>query len=445
MTQKRMARRQFLARSVQVAAAAFAAPAILKAANLKPELHVACIGVNGMGWADLSSVGTHAKVKFVGFCDIDTTRFDKVDANYPGVKHFADFREMYAELGDTFDAVIVSTPDHMHAPAAMRAMAMGKHVYCQKPLTHTVWESRQMRLMAEKMDVTTQMGNQIHSNAEYRRGVQLIHDGAIGKVKEVHSWVGVQGRQYNNRTDRPEPAPVPENVNWDLWIGAAPMRPYAADVYHPFKWRDWQDFGSGALGDFGCHILDPVFGALEVAAAISIHAENDGTTNEVWPGPETVTFVFPGNDRTTGETIRIVWRDGGLKPPRELAQLPDGVDLPGAGSMFIGEEGVMILPHVGYPVLYPQAKFVNHKIPEIAGVSHWHTWVDAALEGKKTSDGFHYAGPLSETVQLGNIAARLPGKELKWDAAELKFTNSDEANTLVTKEYRKGFEVEAVS
>ncbi|MFN0198833.1 MAG: Gfo/Idh/MocA family protein [Planctomycetaceae bacterium] len=440
MTQIRIPRRQFLAH----AAAAFAAPAILHAAVRRQEFHVACVGVNGMGWADLSSVGTHPKVKFVGFCDIDASRFDKVDANFPGVKHFSDYRKMFAELGDKVDAVIVSTPDHMHAPVAMEAMKLGKHVYCQKPLTHTVWESRQMQLMAEKMGVTTQMGNQIHSNAEYRRGVQLIHDGAIGKVQEVHSWVGVQGRQYNSRTDRPPEAPVPAGVEWDLWIGAAPMRPFSPDVYHPFKWRDWQDFGSGALGDFGCHILDPVFGALEITSPLSIKAENDGTTNEVWPGPETVTFEFPGTDHTAGDTIRIIWRDGGLKPPRELAQLPDGVDLPGAGSLFIGEEGTMILPHVGFPQLYPQEKFVDYKIPEIEGVSHWHTWVDAAIAGEKTSDGFHYAGPLSETVQLGNVAARLPGVDLEWDAAELKFTNSPEADKLVSKRYRKGFEVHCV-
>lgn len=437
-------RRRFLKKSATLAGSLLAAPAILNAATRRQEFHVACVGVNGMGFSDLSSVGSHASVKFVGFCDIDASRFDRADKAFPDVPHFADYRKMFAELGAKFDAVIVSTPDHMHAPIAMQAMKLGKHIYCQKPLTHTVWEARQMKLMAEKTGVTTQMGNQIHSNAEYRRGVALIHSGAIGKVKEVHSWVGVQGRQYNQRTDRPADAVVPEGVDWDLWIGAAAMRPFAADVYHPFKWRDWQDFGSGALGDFGCHILDPVFGALGVSAPISIRAENDGTTNEVWPGPETVTYEFPGTERTAGSTIRIIWRDGGLKPPRELAQLPDGMELPAAGSIFIGEEGVMLLPHVGNPSLYPQQKFAGVAIPEIAGESHWHAWVDAAIAGKKTSDGFHYAGPLSETVQLGNIAARLPGKDLKWDAASLQFSNSPEAAKLLTKQYREGFAVEAV-
>jgi predicted dehydrogenase len=445
MVQKRVQRRQFMSQSAAVAAATVAAPAVLNAAVRKQELHVAAIGVNGMGWADLSSVGSHSSVKFVGFCDIDTSRFEKVDAAFPGVPHFADYREMFAKIEKSIDAVIVSTPDHMHAPIAMIAMKMGKHVYCQKPLTHTVWEARQMRLMADQSGVITQMGNQIHSNAEYRRGVQVIHDGAIGKVKEVHSWVGVQGRQYNSRTDRPAEAPVPDGVSWDLWLGCAPVRPFAPDVYHPFKWRDWQDFGSGAMGDFGCHILDPVFGALELTAPTSIRAEHAGTNHEVWPGPETITFEFPGTSRTAAGTIRVIWRDGGLKPPRELAQLPDGMELPANGSLFIGEKGVMLLPHVGNPSLYPQQNFADYRIPEIAGGSHWHIWVDAVIAGKRTSDGFHFAGPLTETVQLGNIAARVPGTDLKWNAADLKFTNSPEANKLLTKQYREGFGFDPVA
>ncbi|RLS31657.1 MAG: gfo/Idh/MocA family oxidoreductase [Planctomycetota bacterium] len=445
MAQTKILRRSFLAQSAAAATATFAAPAFVRSATLEKELHVAAIGVNGMGWADLSSVGSHAKVKFVGFCDIDAGRFDKVDAQFPGVKHFSDYRILLTELADKVDAVIVSTPDHMHAPVAMMAMKMGKHIYCQKPLTHTVWESRQMSLLAAKMNLTTQMGNQIHSAAEYRLGVKLIKDGAIGKIKEVHSWVGVQGRTHNGRTDRPPAAPVPAGVDWDLWLGAAPERPFAAEVYHPFKWRDWQDFGSGALGDFGCHILDPVFTAIGIKSPTSIMAENDGTTSEVWPGPETVTYEFPGNELTAGPTLKVIWRDGGLKPPRELAQLPDGVELPAAGSVFIGEGGVMVLPHVGKPALYPQAKFADYKMPEVAGTNHWHDWVDATLAGTRTTDGFDYAGPLSETVQLGNIAARLPGVKLEWDAAAMKVTNHEAANKLLTKSYRKGFEVEAVS
>ncbi|HCP13650.1 MAG TPA: gfo/Idh/MocA family oxidoreductase [Planctomycetaceae bacterium] len=434
-------RRQFLKQSVALSGL-LGAPGVLRAANRHKQLNVAAVGVNGMGWSDLNNIGTHDGVHFAGFCDIDSSRFDKADAAYPGVKHWADYREMFDQLGTGFDAVIVSTPDHMHAPVAMAAMKMGKHVYCQKPLTHTVWEARQLNQMAAKAGVITQMGNQIHSAKEYRLGVRLIQDGAIGKVQAVHSWVGVQGRQYCQRTDRPAAAEVPAGVNWDLWLGAAQERPFAADVYHPFKWRDWQDFGSGALGDFGCHILDPVFTALGIRHPISIHAENSGTTSEVWPGPETVTWKFRGTKYTTGP-IEVVWRDGGLKPPAELAGMPADRQLPAAGSLFIGEAGTMVLPHVGMPQLYPADRFADYKLPEVAGASHWHAWVDAVLAGQKTTDGFDYAGPLTETVQLGNVAARLPGMTIEWNAESFR-TNLPAADRLLTKSYRGGFEVPGV-
>jgi predicted dehydrogenase len=440
----RLSRRRFLRQSAAGLGALALAPPLARSQAQPKQLHIACIGVNGMGLADLSNIGSHPAVKFVGFCDVDSQRFDKADAAFPGVPHFVDYREMLAQLGDTVDAVSVSIPDHSHAPAAVAAMKLGKHVYCQKPLTHTVWEARQMRLAAEKAGVITQMGNQIHSHVAYRLGTRLVREGAIGKIRDVHSWVGVQGREYCKRLDRPPDAPVPESLRWDLWLGPAPERAYAAEVYHPFNWRDWQDFGSGALGDFGCHILDPVFTALGLTAPKSVIAQHDGTNQEVWPGPETVTYVFPGTERTTGETITVTWRDGGLKPPLELAQLPEGVELPKAGSLFIGEGGTLVLPHVDMPKLYPADKFKDFAMPTETDLNHWHVWVDAVLAGTKTSDGFHYAAPLTEAVQLGNVAARLPGRELHWDVEGLRVTNVAEANALLTKAYRVGWEVAGV-
>ena len=445
MAYRPLSRRAFLQTSAAGAAAALAAPAVISAQTLKTELHVAAIGANGMGWADLSSVGSHAKVKFVGFCDVDSARFDKVDEKFPGVAHFADYREMIDKLGDKLDAVIVSTPDHMHAPAAMYAMNRGKHCYCQKPLTHTVWEARQMRLLADKKQLITQMGNQIHSNLEYRLGVKILKSGAIGKISAVHSWVGVKGQNYYQGTARPPEAPVPKSLDWNLWIGCAPERPFAEKWYHPFNWRDWQDFGSGALGDFACHILDPVFTALDLTAPQTIQCDHEGFNPELWPGPETVKYVFPATKYTAGDTLPVTWYDGGRKPPRELAQMPEGVELPGGGSLFIGEGGTMVLPHVGRPQLYPEEKYREIDIPAVVGLNHWHVWVDAVLSNTRTSDGFHYAGPLTETVQLGNIAALHPGKTLEWDVEALSIKNLPEANTLLTKKYRKGFEVEAVS
>ncbi|MFM7604361.1 MAG: Gfo/Idh/MocA family protein [Prosthecobacter sp.] len=448
--------RRFFLQNTTLASAAVAFPAFVRGQNLNSKLQVACVGVNGMGFTDLKNVGTHAAVKFVGFCDVDANRFDQADKVHPGVRHFSDYREMFNTLGDGFDAVTVGIPDHMHAPVAVAAMQRRKHVYCQKPLAHTVWEARQMRLWAEKTGVTTQMGNQIHSALEYRLGTRLIKEGAIGKVKEVWSWVGVTGNERTRLFAPPPAAKAPANLNWDLWIGAAPMRDYAP-AYHPFSWRDWQDFGGGALGDFGCHILDPVFTALELTAPISVTAKNSGVNEHIWPSHETVSYVFPGTQYTAGKTLKVTWMDGGLKPSHKIAQMPGDIDLPASGSVFIGENGCLVQAHVAGPRLYPMDKFTGFKYPKEEGRSHWHTWIDACLEAKKTSDGFHYAAPLAETVQLGNIATRVcrPTYDsvsgrleesklvLEWDAANLRFANSPEADKLLTKQYRAGFEVAA--
>lgn len=438
-------RRQFLKTSVVGCLASLGFPTRVRGANLNSRLQVASVGVNGMGFSDLSSIGSHRSVKFVGFCDVDTTRFDKADKAFPGVPHFQDFREMFSKLGDQFEAVSVSTPDHMHALIALDAMRRGKHVYCQKPLTHTVWESRQMRLQAEKSKVITQMGNQIHSNKEYRTGVKLLRDGVIGKIQAVHSWVGVHGNNYTKLLAPPPSGTVPSSLNWEIWVGTAPMRDYAPDVYHPFKWRDWQDFGSGALGDFGCHILDPIFTALDIREPLSVRAEHDGINQQVWPSSETVNYMFPATRFTTGPALPVTWHDGGLQPDKALAQMPSDAKLPGSGSLIIGETGNMVLPHVGMPQLYPVEKFKSFEIKPEAQLSHWHVWVDAVLAGKKTSDGFHYSGPLAETVQLGNVAARFPGKELKWDAKALRIPNNAEANARLTKHYRSGWEIHPVA
>ena len=450
-------RRSFLKNSA-LTSAAVAFPALVRGQNLNSKLQVACVGVNGMGYSDLHNVGSHAAVKFVGFCDVDANRFDKADKEFPGVQHFADYREMFNTLGDGFDSVTVGIPDHMHAPVAVAAMQRGKHVYCQKPLTHTVWEARQLRLQATKSGVVTQMGNQIHSAIEYRLGTRLIKEGAIGKVKKVYSWVGVTG---NERTRLLEPPKTgmqpPASLNWDLWIGVAPMRDYA-QVYHPFIWRDWQDFGSGGLGDFGCHILDPVFTALELTAPTNITVKNSGINSHVWPVNETIKYTFPGTKYTSGE-IEVTWMDGGLKPDRKMAKMPPELDLPGSGSLFIGEEGTMVLAHVGGPRMYPLEKYKGFIYPKEVGLNHRHRWVDAILEGGKTSDGFDYAGPLTETVQLGNVATRFAApdidpvtgrmsdqvKSIQWDAENMKIPNLPEAEKYLTKTYREGWEIKPVS
>jgi predicted dehydrogenase len=445
MKNANISRRSFLRQSALIAGAVAGFPYFARCASPNSMVQVAVIGVNGQGLSDLSEIGSHSKVKFVGFCDIDKKQFEKADAKFPNVRHFADYREMLSTLGGTCDAVQVSTPDHTHAPAAMTAMRLGKHVYCEKPLAHTVWEVRQMRLLAAKKGLITQMGNQIHSRMEYQLGARLLRDGAIGKIKEVHSHIGVSGLGYAGLSARPPEATVPEGVDWNLWIGTAPMRPYAADAYHPFKWRSWQDFGGGALGDFGCHVLDPVFMGLGLTAPISIRAEHENKSSELWPGPETVYYIFPGTPYTAGKEVAVTWRDGGLLPPLDSPFLPANFKLPkgSGGSLIIGENGAMLLPHWAKPRLYPENKFADFKYPEIESHSHYHAWIDGILANKQTSDGFHYAGPLAETVELGNVAARMSGKELKWDAQALKITNSSEANALITKSYRAGWEIKS--
>lgn len=452
-------RRTFL-RQAAFGGAALGFPAVLRAANPNSRVQVAAIGVEGMGYTDVQNLSRHDKVAFVGFCDIDARNFTRADLLAPGVPHFVDFRTMFEKLGDTFDAVDIATPDHMHALVAIEAMKRGKHVYCQKPLGQTVWECRQMRLWAEKQGVVTQMGNQGHSSVEYRLATRLLREGAIGKVKAVHSWIGYTGNERTRLLEPPASGPVPAEVNWDLWIGVAPMRPYAPGVYHPFAWRDWQDFGGGALGDFGCHIFDPVFTALGLDAPLTVAADNSGINRHIWPTSETVRYVFPGNDLTAEPTLPLTWTDGGLRPDRKLAQMPPELELPRQGSLIVGEKGNMILPHIGGPRLYPQENFAGFTSPkDLKGLNHWHRWIDAIVEGKKTTGGFDYAGPLSEAVQLGNVATRaakppMPKRganvvkepfALQWDATNLRIANSPEAQAMLTRPYRAGWEVSAAS
>ncbi len=428
------------------AAAALGFPAILRAANPNSNLQIAAIGCAGKGLSDITEIGSHARARYVGFCDVDTARVDAADKKFPGVPRFQDFREMFAKLGDTFDAAIISTPDHAHAIIALDAMRRGKHVYCQKPLSHTVWEARQMRLQAAKSKVATQMGNQIHSHEAYRTAVKLVRDGVIGKVTAVHSWQDKKGNFYTGLSGAlPASGPVPATLNWDWWLGPAPQREYAPDAYHPAKWRDWQDFGGGVMGDFGCHILDPVFTALALTAPVSIRGENDGVNPQTWPVSETVSYIFPGTTYTAGKTLPVTWYDGGRKPEAAIASiLPPEKKVPGSGSLLLGEIGAILIPHVAMPEVFLHDKSAPVAIEKVPGASHYHAWVDAALGGPKTTDGFDYAGPLTEAVQLGNVATRFANQTLLWDAAAFKITSHPEANRLLTKTYRDGWKIEAV-
>jgi len=442
-----MKRRNFI-RHASTAGILAGCPALLRGQNLNSRIQLAAVGTEGRGWADLSAMASHAKGKYVALCDVDLARTAKARKLSPDAPVFQDYREMLAKTGDTVDAVTVGIPDHMHARVSLDCMRKGKHLFCQKPLTHNVWEARQMRLQAAKSKVITRMGNQIHSHTFYRTAVQLIQEGAIGKVQRVHSWVAATGHGKSGHIDRPRSAPVPEKLAWDVWLGVAPERPYVeGKVYHPWGWRDWQDFGNGALGDFGCHILDPVFTALRIdepptEIKCSYHS---GMNNEVWPAQNVVEYKFPGN-QLSGKILPITWYDGNRLPRDRGRHLPRNEALPASGSLFIGEEGTLVLPHVGAPKLHPQKKFADHAYELADNQNHFHGWLDGIISGKQPSDGFDYAGPLTEAVLLGNIAARHRGDHLQWQADPMKLTGpKGDLSHFLRRDYRDGWDIKPTS
>jgi predicted dehydrogenase len=436
-----LSRRSFLHTAVSTAVLTAAGWSRVDGAN--GALRLASVGVGGKGWSDLTGVAASPEVRVVALCDLDDTRehMGRAAEKYPAAARFTDWRKVL-DRHKEFDAVTVSTPDHMHAPIALAAMALGKHVFCQKPLTHSIHEARQMRLAARKYGVVTQMGNQIQSHEAYRTAVKLVHDGVIGKVKEVHSWQSgkMEWLLVRERPDGEDP--VPETFHgWDDWLGVAPVRPFKKTIYHPFNWRAWQDFSNGQLGDFGCHILDPVFLALGLTAPTSVRATSSPLGREVWYDWSVVEYEFPGTSRTTGSTLKLTWYDGqGKLPPREKLGLADGVKLPGAGSLLIGEKGSLLIPHFAMPRLLPEETFREFKIEKVPAVDHYVGWADACRGEGKTTSHFDYAGPLTETVLLGTVAVRVPGEVLRWDAAAMKFTGSPKADALLRKSYRRGWE-----
>jgi predicted dehydrogenase len=418
------------------------------------KLQHAAIGVGGMGWADLTQIASHPDVEIVAVCDVDLTRTFAAIQRFPGVRVYQDWRELLASEGDRVDSVNVTVPDHMHAPIALTALRQGKHVYCQKPLAHDVHEVGVLARAAAEAGVATQMGIQLSSEVGDRTVVQLLRDGAIGKVRELHLWSNKDPWKYRPTGPRPTEEQAPhEGLAWDLWLGTAPERPYVSEVYHPTFWRGWQDFGVGWLGDMGCHILHAPFLGLGLTAPLAISAEVEpewrdtpGRCSETWPTWQVLRSNFPGTDLTTGDTIDVVWSDGGRYPPEELRALLETPEqaYPEQGALLIGEEGVLLHPHGGEPVLYPSERFADHPRPALAPRNHWHHWVEACLGKAHTEAGFDYAARLTAAILLGTIALRRPGERLEWDADAGRFSNSDEANALLRRQYRAGWEVEGL-
>ena len=446
-----MERRKFIKSS-----AALASIAILPSCAFKEtpngRLRTAHIGVGGMGLEDLNAVASHALVDVVGLCDVDSNNLAAAKKLHPNAKTFVDYREMLSSMKSEIDAVMVSTPDHTHAPASIMAMEMDKAVYCQKPLTHHVTEARAMQKLAKEKNLITQMGIQVHSFYDYKLGTLLIQSGIIGKVHTVRAW-----SPKNWGYDGPIPEgsdPVPSTLNWNLWQGTAPERPYKEGLYHPGNWRKIQDYGCGTLGDMGVHIFDTPYNALELDVPRTIKTECREPNGFGFPENNVVTYEFPGTKHTT-DNFKWVWYDGvGAPLAHEELVLPNNETLPEQGAMFIGAKGRFLLPHfMKLPQLIVDGKYQNiddqiAKIEEEAKLGkpirdyakespkHYHQFVDACLGKDTCTAPFSYAGRLTETILLGVIAGRFPNQTLHWDRNKASFAEA-EANQFLDATYRK--------
>nr|WP_299174726.1 Gfo/Idh/MocA family oxidoreductase [uncultured Allomuricauda sp.] len=471
-------RRDFLKKSGVGALGLLAAPSVLSAneklRTIKPDgrIRTAHIGVANMGAADLNDISSHSQVDVVALCDVDAINLSTARKKHPKARVFFDYRVMLDEMADEIDAVIVSTPDHTHAPASLMAMEMDKHVYCQKPLTHYVSESRAMKKVAQDKGLVTQMGIQVHSFYDYKLATLLIQDGIIGKVHTVHAWSpkswGYNGAEPEGEDD------VPAQLDWNLWLGTSAERPYKEGYYHPGNWRKLMDYGCGTLGDMGVHIFDTPYNALNLDVPKTIINECREPNGYGYPENNTVTYEFPGTEYTD-KSLKWIWYDGpGMPPAHEDLVLPgakgavntkkkasktdisldakvaNAGELPEQGAMFVGTKGRLLLPHfMQLPRKIVRGKYVDiskdiakHNLGEpirnyaSEGPKHYHQFIDACLGKDKCTAPFEYAARLTETILLGVIAGRFPNKTLHWDSENAKFAE-EEANQYLQGEYRK--------
>lgn len=425
----------------------------LFAASPNERINIACIGVGGKGSSDTDHAGNYGNI--VAICDIDDQRLDAKAKTFPQAKRYHDYRQLLDEMHGQIDAVVVSTPDHTHAPAAVRAMRQGKHVYCQKPLTHSVAESRLMRDTARQFKVATQMGNQGTAESGFRRGVEILHAGALGPVREVHVWTNRPFKYWKQAPDlvaRPtEMPPVPEHVHWDLFLGTAPERPYHP-VYHPHNWRGWWDFGTGSLGDMACHTTNLPFMGLKLGYPTRVSATSGEINPETYPAWATITYEFPA--RGDLPPLKLTWYEGARNGTRNLppAELLLGETPSSSGCLMIGEKGAMFSPndYGAEQKLLPAKQFEGFTPPEptlarLEGSrggddNHKAEWVRAIRGGPPALSNFDYAAVLTETMLLGNVAVRL-GRALDYDAERMRVTNCAEAEAFIKPTYRKGWEV----
>jgi predicted dehydrogenase len=465
-------RRSFLKASTLAGAGFWVAARSSFAQSKSPneKMSIAAIGAGGKGAVDTREVAK-CGCNIVALCDVDDNRAKDTYKAFPNARRFRDFREMLDKMHKEIDAVTVSTPDHQHAVATMMAMKLGKHVYTQKPLCHDVYEARALTEAAGKCKVVTQMGNQGTALAGLREAVEVVRSGAIGAVKEIHVWTNrpiwpqgadavVQLRSVHNTLHGGQPAeiPVPRSLDWDLWLGTAPYRPYSDSInpkerggYVPFCWRGWLDFGTGALGDMACHTANMAFMACKLGYPTSVEAEMDEWNGETYSTWSVIRYQFPSRGDLPG--LKWTWYDGGKHKPawvnEKLTELALGNEISKSGSLLVGQKGTLFSPNdygAQYELL-PEKNFDGYKppspsLPRAPENNHYREWVEACLTNKPQMcmSNFGYAGLLTETVVLGCVAMRA-GKKIEWDGPNLKITNAPEANALLRREYRKGWEL----
>ena len=425
----RMTRRQFLHSTSVLASSSFFIPRLSGAESANSKLNVGVIGVANQGQYNLNNV---ASQNIVALCDVDENFLAKAAEKFPQAKKFSDFRRLIDERN--IDAIVVATPDHTHAVATMAALKSGHHVYCEKPLTHTVSECRAIREAAEKSGKATQMGTQIHAGDNYRRVVELIQKKAVGTVREVHVWVA---GGYGGKTLPMDTPPVPETLNYDLWLGPVPARPYHP-AWVPFNWRHWWAFGGGTLADLGCHYMDLPHWALGLKTPSTIEAE--GPTPDRDSPPTSLVVRYHYNEYKRGG-INLTWYHGG-KMPERLKLPAEQADKWKSGILFVGDKGELLADY-NRNVLLPEEQFREFKRPEpfiAKSPGHHNEWIEACKNGSKTTCNFEYSGALTEAVLLGNVAFRT-GRKIEWDAKKLKAKNCPEADQFIQHHYRAGWKL----
>lgn len=427
-----MKRREFIRNTAAFGSLTFL-PSPVWALTKNAKLRTAHIGVGGMGGADLKSISSHSMVEVTALCDVDANNLAAAKKLHPQAKTYTDYRKLFDEMANSIDAVVISTPDHTHAPASLLAMNMGKPVYCQKPLTHYVSEARAVRQLAEEKKLVTQMGIQIHSFKEYRSAVVLIQSGIIGKVHTVRAW---SPKNWGYDGVAPQGSdPVPGSLDWNLWLGTAPERPYKEKVYHPGNWRKLLDYGCGTLGDMGVHIFDTPYAALALDVPATVKTSCRKPTGFGHPEHNVVTYTFPGTAYTTSK-LKWVWYDGPDAPKKHKdLLLPNDEKLPEQGAMFIGEKGRLLLPHWAFPKLIVGKTYEKVEYPELEAADHYHQFVDACMGKGECSAPFSYAARLTEAILLGVVANRFPNKTLHWNNAASSFAEAA-PNELLSAKYR---------